>query len=151
VEEDEEPNDQQGPSSPDPQLQNFDMGSPSASDDGRRNSEEGLIDSNDGSETWDEKEQLKSFQRRVLYLLLTLQTMFSTSEAAIDFVVTSLSELFLAVSTNKLVFTISQILVRLLLFSFVSAVEYTFDGRMHRAIKIQLHSKTKGNGIPSIY
>ena len=127
------------------------MGSPSASDDGRRDSEKGSIDSNDGSETWDEKEQLKSFQKRVLYLLLTLQTMFSTSEAAIDFVVTSLSELFLAVSTNKLVFTISWILVGLFLFSFVCVLEYPFAGRVYRTIKIQLHSETKSDGILSIY
>jgi hypothetical protein len=48
--EDDEPSDQQGSFSPDLQMHNFDMSSPSASDDGRgRDSENGSINTNDGS------------------------------------------------------------------------------------------------------
>jgi len=50
-----------------------------------------------------EEDKLKMFEKRILYLLLTLQTAFYTSEAAIGFVVTSLMELFLAISKLNLV------------------------------------------------
>ncbi len=50
-----------------------------------------------------EEDKLEMFEKRVLYLLLTLQTTFYTSEAAIGFVATSLMELFLAISKMNLV------------------------------------------------
>lgn len=40
----------------------------------------------------DEEEQLKKFEKRVLYLLFTLQSSFYTSEAAIEYVAKSLTE-----------------------------------------------------------
>lgn len=48
-------------------------------------------------------EEIDMLEKRVLYLLLTLQTTFYASEAAISFVVTSLIELFFAVSKMNLV------------------------------------------------
>ncbi|CAF3876522.1 unnamed protein product [Rotaria sp. Silwood1] len=50
-----------------------------------------------------EEELLEVFEKRILYPVLTLQTVFYTSEAAIEFVVSSLMELFLAISTTNLV------------------------------------------------
>ncbi|CAF4672372.1 unnamed protein product [Rotaria sp. Silwood2] len=55
------------------------------------------------TEDLSEEELLKMFEKRVLYLLLTLQTVFYTSEAAIDFVISNLMELFHAISKANLV------------------------------------------------
>ncbi|CAF0903708.1 unnamed protein product [Rotaria sordida] len=60
------------------------------------------INTSNGTESLSEEEQLKAFEKRVLYLLLTLQTVFYTSEAAIDFVTTNLTELFLAMAAKNL-------------------------------------------------
>jgi hypothetical protein len=65
--------------------------------------ENGSINTSNTTEDFNEEEILEKFEKRVLYLLLTLQTVFYTSEAAIEFVATSLMELFLAISTTKLV------------------------------------------------
>ena len=54
-------------------------------------------------ESLNEDEQFKAFEKRVLYMLLTLQTAFHTSEAAVEYVATSLTELFQAVSLKNLV------------------------------------------------
>jgi hypothetical protein len=50
-----------------------------------------------------EQEQLEIFDKRILYLLLTLQTAFYTSEVAVDFVARSLMEVFLSISKTNLV------------------------------------------------
>ncbi|CAF3810936.1 unnamed protein product [Rotaria magnacalcarata] len=49
-----------------------------------------------------EEEVLKTFEKRILYLVLTLQTTFYTSEAAIQFVISNLMELLLVISTENL-------------------------------------------------
>ena len=67
------------------------------------NLENGSTNTSSMTEDFSDEEQLEKFEIRVLYLLLTLQTVFYTSEAAIDFVATSLMELFLAISTTNLV------------------------------------------------
>jgi hypothetical protein len=67
------------------------------------NLENESINTTNETESLSEEEQLKVFEKRVLYLLLTLQSVFYTSEAAINFVAGSLAELFLAISTKNLV------------------------------------------------
>ncbi|CAF3345445.1 unnamed protein product [Rotaria sp. Silwood2] len=49
-----------------------------------------------------EEEVLKTFEKRILYLVLTLQTTFYTSEAAIQFVISNIMELLLVISTENL-------------------------------------------------
>lgn len=50
-----------------------------------------------------EEEVLKKFEKRILYLVFTLQATFYTSEAAIQFAISNLMELFLTISTEHLV------------------------------------------------
>ena len=70
---------------------------------GDENFENKSFDSSSVTEILSEEEQLKAFEKRLLHLLLTLQMVFHTSEAAINFVVTSLMELFLSTSMKNLV------------------------------------------------
>jgi hypothetical protein len=72
-------------------------------DEDDENLENESINSTNETESLSEQEQLRIFEKRVLYLLLTLHSVFYTSEAAINFVVGSLAELFLAISTKNLV------------------------------------------------
>ncbi len=72
-------------------------------DQDNENLENESINSTNETESLSEEEQLKMFEKRVLYLLLTLQSVFYTSEAAINFVIGSLVELFLAIATKNLV------------------------------------------------
>ncbi|CAF1315941.1 unnamed protein product [Adineta steineri] len=55
-----------------------------------------------------DEEQLELFEKRVLFMLLTLQSVFYTPETAINYVVESLTELFLAISTKHLTLTKKQ-------------------------------------------
>ena len=73
------------------------------SDQDNENLENELNDTTNQTENLSEEEQLKAFEKRVVYLLLTLQSVFYTSDAAVNFVVGSLAELFLAISTKNLV------------------------------------------------
>ncbi|CAM4792491.1 unnamed protein product [Rotaria magnacalcarata] len=60
------------------------------------------FNSSSTDEDLSQEEQMKMFEKRIIYMVLTLQTVYYSSEAAAEFVVSSLMELFLAVSTNKL-------------------------------------------------
>ncbi|CAF4631043.1 unnamed protein product, partial [Rotaria magnacalcarata] len=65
--------------------------------------EDDTFNSSSTNKDLSQEEQMKMFEKRILYMVLTLQTVYYTSEAAAEFVVSSLMELFLVVSTNKLV------------------------------------------------
>lgn len=93
----DEPNDDQG----DPSIQMTQTMLDSAAEKDNQNDES--MESYDQTEVFDEKKEMESFEKRILYLLLTLQTMFYVSEAAIDFVASSLAELFLTIPMHKLV------------------------------------------------
>ncbi|CAF2133147.1 unnamed protein product [Rotaria magnacalcarata] len=67
--------------------------------------EDDTFNSSSTNEDLSQEEQMKMFEKRILYMVLTLQTAYYTSEAAAEFVVSSLMELFLVVSTNKLTTT----------------------------------------------
>ena len=61
------------------------------------------VENESDGESSTQEEQLRVLEKRILYLLLTLQTAFYTSETAIDFVAKSLLELFQAISAKHLV------------------------------------------------
>ncbi|CAM4786110.1 unnamed protein product [Rotaria magnacalcarata] len=67
--------------------------------------EDDTFNSSSTNKDLSQEEQMKMFEKRILYMVLTLQTVYYTSEAAAEFVVSSLMELFLVVSTNKLTTT----------------------------------------------
>lgn len=62
-----------------------------------------IFDSSSTEEELSEEGQIEMFEKRILYMLLTLQTVYYTSEAAVEFVVSSLLEFFLGVSVDKLI------------------------------------------------
>ncbi len=72
------------------------------SDEDNENLENELINTTNESESLSEEEQLQIFEKNVLYVLFTLQSVFYTSEAAINFAARSLTEPFLAISMKNL-------------------------------------------------
>ena len=61
------------------------------------------MNSSSAEEELSPEEQIKVFEKSILYMVLTLQTIYYTSEGAAQFVISNLIELFLAISTAELV------------------------------------------------
>ena len=61
------------------------------------------MNSSSAEEELSPEEQIKVFEKRILCMVLTVQTIYYTSEGAAQFVISNLIELFLAISTAELV------------------------------------------------